>query len=208
MTSYNTNKKLTEKQEKKLAEKYTKTKGFIKNIWWYFSLWYNETCDFWEKELKIKLNKYLISTKTDDIITVLDKNISVAIGLKVSKEILKSMRDDGILQDEDVKGKVKYWHLARIKKTWTLYDISIIDNYSGTGKHNRYELEELKEFLKSEYVFENCRFVLSKDINKEIPSSQYAIQKLWLRNERLNDSITRFEVFSVVGSLIRYLERK
>jgi len=27
MTSDNTNKKLTEKQEKKLAEKYTKTKG-------------------------------------------------------------------------------------------------------------------------------------------------------------------------------------
>jgi hypothetical protein len=32
MTSDNTNKALTEKQEKKLAEKYTKTRGFIKNV--------------------------------------------------------------------------------------------------------------------------------------------------------------------------------
>ena len=111
-------------------------------------------------EMGYNFKDFVISTKWEKIYKILQEWFSVSIWIRLSKEIIKWLQNDWFLEKKETKGAFKYWHLLRIKikKNWSLYDVVMIDNYKGRKSHNIYSFENIKEFLKSRYVFRNARF--------------------------------------------------
>lgn len=206
----------SKKEREAIATLWVQTKWYKENWGWYFSEW-AEQIDKLLDHKKIDFQRYKLLSSSKRLYDVLDAGYSVAMPIDISEELREGLFDDWILTADEMVGNKRFGHLMNIKKNESWKVVLWIDNYPDTNEEHIFEIEELSALVRSGKFMRLARFYAPlKDIVPEVvvpevipptqpevnSSSQKAIKRLWLKDERMNEAITRFEDFSVAWRIL------
>lgn len=149
----------------------TKSKWYDINYGGYFSEWRRIT-DYQLTQKGLEFQTYRFATYSKWLRHVLDAWYSVTLWIRISQDMLKWLRLDWYLSNDEITWENSYNHLIRIKRNEAGTIDMWIDNYKNTQRFNVFQIEDI-ELLAQAGKFMNSSYFVAP-VGKSIPKIEEA----------------------------------
>lgn len=218
--SMNLNLKFNIAERETIAFKWTQTQWYDPKWGWYFVRWAAVVDNVLDNK-KVDYIRYKILTSNFTMcMKVLDAWYALTIPINISNELREGLFDDWVLNPDEIVWVTSFGHLMNIKKHESGDYVLWIDNYPESNSQNIFTIEDVQFLFKSWVLMNVARFYApTKDLIEEpttwsqwdsyaVTCSDFAIQELGIKRERMNDPITRFETISIAWRILKWIIKR